>query len=160
MGKSKRSLSPAAPSNRKGQVAAPEPPAGGDMPPGAKPTWGMSHLDLDHEGSWSWLTASTKDLRELTTFLASIEKQTWAEISRATYSGGMSGTHRCHKLVPTDQLCPEAQRRLTGLRLDHVEDLFEFRVNSTFRLWGLVRHGVFFPLWRDPDHKVYPVSRR
>lgn len=129
------------------------------MPPDVKPTWGMGHLDLEHNGSWSWLTATPHGLREITGFLGHIEKQTWAEIQRATYFGNRSGTHRSHKQVPADQLCPEAQHRLAELRLDHLEALFEFRITGKLRLWGLVRKGVFYPIWRDPDHKVYPVSK-
>jgi hypothetical protein len=118
----------------------------------------MAHMDVEHNGSWSWLTADPGDLREILGFLQSIETQTWAEIQRATYYGRRTGAHRSHKLIPVSQICAEAQERLADLGLDTVDELFEFRVRAKLRLWGRVQEGVFYPIWRDPEHKVYPVD--
>jgi hypothetical protein len=118
----------------------------------------MAHMDVEHDENWSWLTASADDLREILTFLKGIETQTWAEIQRATHYGSRTGAHRSHKLIPVSQICPEAQERLADLGLDTLDALFEFRVRSKLRLWGRVREGIFYPIWRDADHQVYPVD--
>ena len=155
----KRKLSPAAPSEAKRLTRPSAPTTDGDLPRAVKPSWRLAHLDTEHDKSWSWLTATPADLQEILGFLRSIETQTWAEILNAIHYGNRAGAHRSHKLVAVDQLCREAQDRLAELGLDTVDELFEFRVNSELRLWGRVREGVFYPIWRDPDHKVYPLGK-
>jgi hypothetical protein len=48
---------------------------------------------------------------------------------------------------------------LEELRLDDFDELFRFRLGTMRRLWGIVDDEVFYPVWWDPDHKVYPQDR-
>jgi hypothetical protein len=146
----------AAPS-RKEQPVPLRPEGTGDMPPGAKPVWRLSSLDLDHNGSWSWNLSTASTLREIAEFLAQMENLTWAELKALT-SPGKGGNHKRNKAIPVEQLCPDAQKRLRELKLDHLDGLFEFRIRSKPRLWGYARQGVFHVVWWDPEHKVYPVE--
>lgn len=154
----KRKPKSPAPPSRKERPVAPQPKATGDMPPDSKPTWSLSHLDADHDGSWSWNHSTPATLRQLADFLRHMEELTWAQLQTHTYSGARSGTHRKNKLVSVESLCGEAQRRLRDLRLDHLDELFEFRIGSKPRLWGFPRNGVFHVIWWDPEHQVYPVD--
>jgi hypothetical protein len=43
--------------------------------------------------------------------------------------------------------------------LDTLDALFEFRVNSTLRLWGRVQDGIFYPIRRDAHHEVCPAGK-
>jgi len=51
-----------------------------------------------------------------------------------------------------------AQRRLQHLSLDDFDELFRFRLGNKRRLWGILDGDVFYPLWWDADHKVYPLE--
>lgn len=84
-----------------------------------------------------------------------MERLTWTQV-RAQTTGG----HRRHHPIPVERLCPEAQRRLQDLKLD-IDELFRFRLSGSRRLWGAVddEEGVFYAVWWDPDHQVYPVER-
>jgi hypothetical protein len=47
---------------------------------------------------------------------------------------------------------------LQDLRLDDLDELFRFRLGNKPRLWGIIHEGVFFPVWWDPEHKIYPTD--
>ena len=47
---------------------------------------------------------------------------------------------------------------MQDLRLDDLDDLFRFRLGNKPRLWGVIHEGVFYPVWWDPEHKVYPTD--
>ena len=105
--------------------------------------------------SWSW-KATEHEIREIVQFLSEMERLTWNEI-RAQMTGSKSGSHRKHHFMPVGSLCDEAQRRLQELRLDDFDEMFRFRLGNFPRLWGIFDHkGVFYPVWWDADHQVYP----
>ncbi len=132
-----------------------------DEPPGVHPVWRLSLLDLDHAGSWSWNSATQDVLHEIVAFLAEMERLTWAEIRAQLHGGGSRGqAHRKHHPIQLSQLCREAKRRLEDRQLDDIDELFGFRLGSRHRLWGVAReNGVFYALWWDADHQVYPLGR-
>jgi hypothetical protein len=127
-----------------------------DTPDEAHPSWRLSLLDLDHAGGWSW-SATEANLREIVKFLSEMERLRWTEI-RAQVTSSRRASHRKHHEVPTESLCREAQRRLQDLQLDEFDELFRFRLTGPKRLWGVVHAGVFYPLWWDPSHQVYPTE--
>jgi hypothetical protein len=122
----------------------------------ARPSWKLSLLDLEHAGSWSWGVTDVT-LQGIIEFLTQMERLTWTEI-QAQMTNNKKGGHRKHHAIPLDRLCPEAQRRLQDLRLDDLDDLFRFRLGNKPRLWGVIHEGVFYPVWWDPEHKVYPTD--
>jgi hypothetical protein len=150
------------------QVARPIPPLTKELPlpkrlsgiadasNGRHPTWRLSFLDLDHEGSWSW-QVPTADLHDIVRFLQEMERLTWTEVF-AQLAGSKKGSHRKHHAMPAEQLCAEAQRRLQHLRLDDFDELFRFRLGNKRRLWGILDAEIFYPLWWDAEHKVYPLE--
>lgn len=117
------------------------------------PMWRTSFLDLEHNGLWSWEVESAT-LRKIIAFLREMERLTWAEV-RAQLTGGRRRGPK-HKFIPADHLCPEAQRRLTEIKLDEFDELFRFRLGNMERLWGAVYDDVFYPVWWDPAHRVCP----
>ena len=62
--------------------------------------------------------------------------------------------------VNVSSIIPEAQRRLTELKLDDVDQLWRFRLDGATRLWGLRIGSCFFALWWDPEHKICPSCLR
>lgn len=124
------------------------------------PVWRLSLLDVDYDGTWSWRRAGDAVV-EIVKFLSEMEKLTWREIreQRVPSEGGRM-RHRHHS-QDISTLCEEARARLRELGLDEWDELFRFRVNSTGRLWGVLSHEaprVFYPVWYDVDHQVYPVN--
>ncbi len=95
---------------------------------------------------------------KLIKFLAEMTKLTWSQVW-AQETGGRN-RHKKHHVQAVDTLCKEAQDRFATLRLGETfgEDMFRFRLDSGGRLWGCVRDGVFYPVWWDPDHEVYPTD--
>jgi hypothetical protein len=128
-----------------------------DTPDAAHPSWRLSLLDLEHAGSWSWGVMAETALQEIIAFVTQMERLTWTEI-KAQITSGKKGGHRKHHAIPLDRLCPEAQRRLQDLRLDDLDELFRFRLGNKPRLWGVIHDGVFYPVWWDAEHKVYPTD--
>lgn len=121
---------------------------------GSHPAWRLSFLDLDHAGGWSW-QVSPVDLREIIGFLSEMERLTWTEV-HAQITSSKRGSHRKHHPMPIGQLCTEAQQRLQELQLDDFDDLFRFRLGNKRRLWGILDEDMFYPVWWDSEHKVYP----
>jgi hypothetical protein len=128
-----------------------------DGPGGKHPKWRLSLLDVDHAGSWSWAVDEAA-LRQITAFLSQMERLTWTEIQSQMFNS-KKGSHRKHHPMQLGLLCSEARERLRALRLDDVDELFRFRLGNMSRLWGVVdADGIFYPVWWDPKHKVYPMD--
>lgn len=125
-----------------------------DTPDAKHPKWRLSLLDLDHDGSWSWAVDGNALLR-IVAFLVQMEKLTWTEIRAQTGGSG----HRMHHAQPVETLCTEAQNRLKALKLDDFDEMFRFRLGGPLRLWGILHGDVFYPVWWDAEHQVYPTER-
>lgn len=39
---------------------------------------------------------------------------------------------------------------------DDFDEMFRFRLGNLERLWGVIRDGVFYAIWWDPNHQVCP----
>jgi hypothetical protein len=156
--KPKRVQAPQSPAPRK-EVPCPQRLLGvANALDGDHPKWRLSLLDLEHAGNWSW-TASEEALRKVVKFLTEMERLTWAEI-RSQMFNSRGGSHRKHHTMVPSILCPEAQKRLRELKLDDVDELFRFRLGNMERLWGVIdADGIFYPVWWDPEHKVYPSDQ-
>jgi len=57
-------------------------------------------------------------------------------------------------------LCRKAQERLGELRLDDRDMISRLRITGRRRLFGLREGHMFYALWWDPEHEVYPVEKR
>jgi len=128
-----------------------------DGPNGTHPKWRLSLLDLDHAGGWSWAVDEAA-LRKITAFLSEMERLTWTEI-KAQMFNSKKGSHKKHHAMAPGDLCSEARNRLEALGLDDVDELFRFRLGNEPRLWGVIDDaGIFYPVWWDPEHQVYPMD--
>lgn len=143
------------------------PPAGGGgrqpkaligPPVDGKPTFSFRYIDRGYDGLWGWVKTH-EHASEVLTFLCEMSKDSWNEIG-SHRTGGERGSYRKHHSQPIETLCPEARQRLAELELDEIfeDDIFRFRLGNKKRLWGFRVDGVFYVLWWDPDHKVYPTE--
>lgn len=120
------------------------------------PTFSFRYADRDYEGEWGWPEA--EGLARVIDFLCDISSNTWADIRNQTTNTKRAG-HRKHHEMPFDGVCDEALRRIQQRRFDEqFEELFRFRLDGRARLWGFQSNGVFYPVWWDPEHKVYPTD--
>jgi hypothetical protein len=113
------------------------------------PTWRLSLLDMEHSDGWSWEITPPVEMEQLT----------WREV-RAQQTGGNWRRGAKHKYIPVNNLCPIARERIIALKLDDFDELFRFRLGNLERLWGVVRDGVFYPIWWDPEHRVCTSADR
>ena len=97
---------------------------------------------------------NASETMELLKFLDELTHKTWGE-----WESEMSnGRQRHHDHAVTD-LTPVAQDRLRQLD-ENEERIFRFRLKGKCRLWGFRSGDLFRVLWYDPEHSVYPVSKR
>jgi len=120
-----------------------------------KIAWQLRIADLDGPWGWNKLDSSTW-WKEIHPKLRDYESMTWGEILSA--SGGRARGNNSH-LVPIEELCKDAQRRLTELKQDDISDLFSLRLKGKARLWGIPDGRVLRVIWYDPEHEVCPSER-
>lgn len=119
-----------------------------------KPSWGLTLMDVEYKGDWSW-DVDQHGMRRVMELLAAMERMTWKEIFDLKTGGRRRGA--LHKFIPIESLCAAAQQRLYELNIDF-DMLFRFRFGNMGRLWGALRmsSGIFYPIWYDADHRVCP----
>ena len=61
---------------------------------------------------------------------------------------------------PPQRLSAEAKQRLRDIKLDDIDTLWSFRMSGAGRFWCLKHENIYSLLWWDPNHEVYPVSKR
>ena len=111
----------------------------------------------DVEDTWSWGVERQWSYPEWNDKIAPrIEewsKLTWAEIDSHSSDTG----HKMHHNMSCDSICEEAQDRM--IEIDRFfETLFRFRAGNLERLWGYRQVNVFYVLWYDPTHQIYPTA--
>ena len=110
------------------------------------------HLNiLDANGPWGWRGCSGTHFWDIIlNRISSFERMTWAEILRG------KDNHQ----VPVNQICSDAQQRLSAIRQDDIAELYSLSLANKPRLWGIRDGRVFKVLWWDPEHTVYPCPKK
>ena len=118
------------------------------------PRWTFRKMDIGHP---RWSIASCNTVYDTIIMkLRDYEGMTWQEIMSA--SGGKSeGTNNHFEDVA--DLCKEAQNRLIELHMEDVDRIFSLRLASRKRLYGTIEEGIFFVIWYDPNHEIYPLEK-
>lgn len=130
----------------------------GDKAEDCPPRFSFEVLDRAYSGDWGWELCDDADKAKLFTFLHEVGKMKWSEIRRWTAGSSKKRWPKYHS-QPFASVCQDAQRRLGELKHDEqFETLVRFRVDQKKRLWGYEVDGVFYLLWWDPEHKVYPTE--
>jgi hypothetical protein len=85
------------------------------------------------------------------------ELSTWGDIIGQS-GGRRQGTNNHY--VSISELPRRVQKRADAIRLEESE-LFSMRLEGEVRLWGIISSsGKFYVIWYDPEHEIYPVSKR
>jgi hypothetical protein len=146
--KPKTTAQPQPASNRPKSLARYAGAPGDSLP---HPAFNFAKLDKAYEGAWGWHLLA--DPRELLELLFHWSGSSWMELRQQRVDGRFR-----HHAQPVTSLCKDAQDRLAHLQLDDQPEMFRFRHGNTGRFWGFVLEGVFYPVWWDPNHKVYPTE--
>ena len=119
------------------------------------PVFSLSLADRTYEGEWGWKLLDGPAAVRLIEFLSLMGCTSWTAVRQQT-----AGGHYKHHYQPVTSLCSPARRRLRDLELDDLDpQIFRFRDGNLKRLWGFVSSdGIFFAIWWDPNHKVYPTE--
>jgi hypothetical protein len=91
--------------------------------------------------------------------LSTLENMTWADLEGQSYSSGGRRKSSNHWVLIKD-LAKEARRRIDELNYDDHETIFSIRLSGTQRLYGFRENNYFRILWYDPNHKIFPSSKR
>ncbi|MEK8020615.1 MAG: hypothetical protein VSS75_027425 [Candidatus Parabeggiatoa sp.] len=114
-----------------------------------KPVWQFSLLDW--EGPWGWRDVKANQWQQILQKLGHFETRTWADIK----SDGNNHTVLIQKNPNSEVL-----KRLTEIHLDDIEELFSLRLSGKERLWGILDNHIFKILWWDPNHEVWPSTKK
>lgn len=118
------------------------------------PVFSFAMADDAQGCEWGWHLLDGGDADSLVKFMREMARLPWSEIVAAKASG-----RRRHHSQPITSLPSACRRRLRELELEDLdEEIFRFRLGGTERLWGFLQNGVFYALWWDPNHRVYPTD--
>lgn len=120
------------------------------------PTFSFKYLDMESYPDWSWVNYDS-EIHEVIEFLKNMSNLTWNEIMNQRT--GNDGRRQKHHFQEFHTIIPEANKIIKKFKYDEVfENLFRFRLGGVHRLWGFLKNGVFYVLWWDRDHKIYPID--
>jgi hypothetical protein len=106
-------------------------------------SWRMGLVDF--EGKWGWRKLEDDDLSNLHDRFKSCEGESLAKLKHAKRATP----------IPTEQICPDAQKRLPQIGLGDRDQLWELRLGyKKWRAWGVIEGSTFYLVWWDPEHSV------
>jgi hypothetical protein len=121
-----------------------EPPESSATKP---PGWHFRSMDMD--GPWSWSNTNEEILQYIKGKLSNFETMTWEEILG----------RRDHAIKVAD-ISPVAQRRLSEINQDDIDELVSLHLSGLERVWG-IRHNEYLRiLWWDPRHEICPSRKK
>jgi len=122
------------------------------------PVWSFKFSDFEH---YKWgINANSDLLSEVVLKLKEFERMRWKEILITT--SGRKNNTRNH-FIPLTSLVAEAQKRFYDLNLSEIfgDQICSLALMGKLRLFGFVdENGVFYLIWIDKEHEVYPVYKK
>ena len=113
-----------------------------------KPVWHIGLIDLNGPFGWNNISKNLL-LGGLLPKIKNFESMYWKDILGS----------KSHE-VNVSQISNHAQRRLSQLNLDDAEKLVSLRLTGTQRVWGIRMENILQILWWDPNHQVYPSTKK
>lgn len=107
---------------------------------------GLKYYDANHECFSKW---EKPELKELSKFVKKLSNYTWNQVmQQAGSKNGFNYTlHKDIKKLPKE---PKA------LGLSEDTTFFELRVDGDKRVHGFRSKSIFFLIWLDRNHQIYP----
>ncbi|EDN70047.1 hypothetical protein BGP_3848 [Beggiatoa sp. PS] len=114
-----------------------------------KPVWQFKRLDWD--GPFGWRNIEKQKWQEIIQKLGQFETRTWAEIK----SDGNN-----HAVDIQNSPNPAVPKRLAEIHLDDIDELFSLRLSGKERIWGILEQHILQIIWWDPNHEVWPSTKK
>ncbi len=111
------------------------------------PQWSFVLVDIGAQ--WSFSNMKGPQLAKALRRLGEFEKMTWAAIEQG-------GSHP----IQVTEIISDARKRLVKIRQDDEDVLFSLRMSGKQRIWGIRDRHILRILWWDPNHEVYPSSKK
>lgn len=112
--------------------------------------WRFGDLDMEFPPAAKKLSA--KQFFDLHDKLGAYETQTVSEVFGPADNG-------C-KTYAAENLPTHTGKRLLAIRKDDETELHCLRLTGKYRVHGLLRENVYYVLWIDPEHEVWPSTLR
>ena len=119
--------------------------------------WEASTIDYEYAGSWDW-KIEPKEAKDLLELLGSLQESTWKQVKDLRFNS-KNKSRQLHHSEKVTVICKEAQERLDQIGLGDQEELYRLRHGNTVRVWGYRNGTIFYILWYDRNHKVYPQEK-
>lgn len=65
-----------------------------------------------------------------------------------------------HRIYDTGELPSGAARRLQKVEHDDEDQIHTLHLSGKFRVMGFLREHIFYVLWLDPEHEVWPSKKK
>lgn len=119
-------------------------------------TWSFEKIEREHA---CWQLEGLFVIETIISKLKSFETMTWAEIK--SQSGGKTkGKGTNNHFIQGNKLPKEYQKVFIEREyMRDYEKVFSLRIDARKRLIGIVDRNVFFILWYDEDHSIFPTMR-
>lgn len=122
-----------------------------------KCVWAFDRIDRDGEFAFD-VKREDFDAKAVFEKMIYYNSMTWAEIDRQTHDKGKSKHHFIKDLRGLSKECID---RIKKMHLDEeIDNIFSFALTNTVRVFGLRELGMFYVLWYDPYHKIYPSKKK
>jgi hypothetical protein len=121
--------------------------------------WEYKNPDI--EGVWRWGIERKQlndDFSEISTFLNSLTSNKWFEV--LSFTTGGENRHYCNHYQEITTIDHDAIKRWKDIGLEEYDTAFRFRLSSKKRIWGYKQKGIFYLVWWDPTHEIYPVEKK
>ena len=106
------------------------------------------YIDYD-EGEWGWDNVEMKKFFDkCLKHLQHYEDKTWMQIKEEDH---------CHP-VPLKEIVPRAQTRIIN-KHGEIDNLWQVKAEGRCRLFGLKDGQMFYLIWHDEYHTVYPGGK-
>lgn len=111
------------------------------------PAWRFEYCDLDSK--YSILNCKDSLFRKLKYF----EKMTYKSLF-------FESVHQNHELKDRSKMLKFVEDKLQELGLDKDLNIYSLRLDSTTRIYGFIESNIFYILWYDQKHELYPVAKK
>lgn len=120
------------------------------------PAWMFDKIDRNGKFAFD-INRNDFEHREFLEKMISYATMTWAQLRRQTHDDGKSK----HHYLDADKLSKAAQERLADMHLEENSDqVYSIALKNKLRIVGLRDKDKFHVLWYDPEHDVYPPTKK
>ena len=123
---------------------------------GIKSAWVFDKIDRN--GCFAFdINRDDFDYHEVLEKMISYANMTWGGLRRQTHDDGKSK----HHFLDADKLSKNAKERLVAMHLEEEADqIYSIALQNKLRIVGLRDKDRFHVLWYDPEHDIYPSTKK